>query len=131
MSENTTPTARIHPNDLDTVKTQLIEIVSEYPDGHTYFNSVDGDLAGGVYGCRYVHYDKPGCLIGQLLHRFYGWSLAELACYEGQGVHAILGDQDDVVRYLRYVQERQDRGMTWKDAIEGFDPNTYRSENEY
>lgn len=81
--------------------------------------------------CAYVHGDKPGCIVGQVLHRL-GVPLATLAeCEDStatQAVKHVMGldnvyncdlpsDVRAISGYLRNVQVEQDTGRTWSDAL--------------
>lgn len=73
--------------------------------------------------CQYVHGNRPGCLVGNVLHRA-GVELERLLQVEGFGV----GDVDfqeyldvtcdeGVLDLLSEAQQRQDGGDTWGDSV--------------
>jgi hypothetical protein len=76
--------------------------------------------------CYYVHRDdqgneSPGCIVGQVLHRL-GVPLADLKEAETLGATAAVrlttqGVSDNVSDFLRFVQQKQDRGVTWSKAV--------------
>jgi hypothetical protein len=76
--------------------------------------------------CYYVHHNEdgtesPGCIVGQVLHRL-GVPLAKLKEAETLGATAAVrlttqGVSDNVSDFLRFVQQKQDRGVTWSKAV--------------
>lgn len=78
--------------------------------------------------CYYVHTDEneenpqPGCVIGHALYRL-GVPLWQLADGEGTTAFGVipatttLSDRDPAVAFADRVQERQDHGAKWADAL--------------
>lgn len=103
-------------------KELLAEAVAEKGEDFVYTNrdghEVDSD---GVTPCHYVHDDKPGCIVGNVLHKA-GVPLDELSRFEGQDAQEVTRsvctvEEGDVIRLLSGVQDRQDRGTAWGEAV--------------
>lgn len=101
----------------------LREVVAEVGEDHVY------DPPEGEDGCLYVHGDGPGCIVAHVMVRA-GVSLEELRSVElstpladGTGPYgpgalwARWGDRD-ALRLLFLVQEEQDSGRTWGEAVD-------------
>ncbi|RKN35962.1 hypothetical protein [Streptomyces hoynatensis] len=97
----------------------VLAVADEGPD-HVYEQQAGTDM------CRYTHESLsgtliPGCLIGTALHRL-GVPLERLERYEGEQVLPLLRALGIPVSYaaadpLREVQEAQDDGTPWGEAI--------------
>ena len=106
-----------HPNHIDLVNDQLKALAQEKPD-FTYCEK------GNVMGCFYdrgPNDEEPSdnaCIFGQAFQRL-GIPRSTL-----DGEH---GDRAIVHKFVRshkswvWVQEKQDRGQPWKEAITGLD----------
>jgi hypothetical protein len=84
-------------------------------------------------GCMYVHglieddTLTPGCIIGVWLHRFHGVPLKTLQKYEGESAltlinelvtqNLMVGVEPDVVRLAVHLQQKQDSGRSWSEAL--------------
>lgn len=96
----------------------MAQAVADKPEGYVYQNttSFEGDPA-----CLYSHGDKPGCLVGDVLHRA-GVPLSSLDGWKGSWgsplryrlvrEHGIALDEDAYFT-LRKVQLRQDVREPW------------------
>ncbi|GAA1064712.1 hypothetical protein [Streptomyces asiaticus] len=100
------------------------EVVAENPD-RVY--EAPQHMRDG-YSCYYVHTDEDGnntqagCVVGQALCRL-GVPLSRLAGLEGSTADYVvpetttLSDRDPAVAFANRVQEKQDLGATWADAL--------------
>lgn len=95
-------------------------VVAESPD-RIYVPPANRDVDKGM--CLYSHGDVPGCLVGTVLHRL-GVPLADFQGHEGQPAYAALrelvqvsGHRQRVGRFLDEIQEKQDVGLTWSEAL--------------
>lgn len=99
--------------------------VAEKGADYTYERGEPMDPDEAAPSCLYVHGDKPGCIVGNAMHRL-GIDLATLRESEGrsaggllidlrdkQGYHASMWAQD----FLDAVQHQQDNGDSWGDAV--------------
>lgn len=111
---------------LEAVRAALKDVVSEFGEDHVYVerdkypSHIDPDgPAGG--SCFYVHdSDKgsvPGCLVAQVLHKHFDWSIDQLKDIEGRSAIDIPGLPKDVADYLYRAQEEQDGGASWGYAL--------------
>lgn len=103
------------------------EVVAEQPD-YIYQNPLGHTaISENSVACYYVHDDKPGCVVGAVLHRL-GVPLKYLSDREGlRGDQVALGLTNmspDTAMFLRRVQIGQDRGLTWGDALGRAEMNT-------
>ncbi|MFF3363612.1 hypothetical protein [Streptomyces misionensis] len=102
-------------------KELLAEAVAEKGADYVY-TGPDGEQGNPdrAAECYYVHGQQPGCIVGNVLHRA-GVSLADLAQYEGQAaedpVEQLTKANVAAVRLLISVQELQDRGTPWGEAV--------------
>jgi hypothetical protein len=104
------------------VKTALIEAVAEKGDDYVYTNPDGESATGAAASCYYVHGDKPGCLVGNALHRL-GVPLSALEAHEMRGAYSVAKELIDVTdssstfTMLAEVQDSQDNGAMWGDAL--------------
>jgi hypothetical protein len=97
------------------------DYVYQDPDGRRG-GEVDEDGCPAAVTCRYVHGDKPGCIVGNVLHRA-GVSLSALRDEEGVGAYNSMFERLYVSMpthasdLLAHVQDRQDVGVPWGDAV--------------
>lgn len=104
----------------------LREVVAERPD---YVYAAPPEMTTGAASCFYVHGEgeaaTPGCVVGAVLNRL-GVPLSELAGHEGSPAQRVaeklLETDSDVASMLRQVQEEQDQGTSWGDALAHWDP---------
>lgn len=120
---------------LERVIDEFTQIVDAMPAGYVY-----SPPPGTSGGCLYVHGGsagnplEPGCIIAHWLHRFHQVPLDALAHVEGLAAPNMLvrllatgvlpfdllddlsGAQ--VLKFLQALQSFQDRGRTWRDALE-------------
>lgn len=97
------------------------EVVAEFGEEYTYPASHKrAESESSIPSCVYVHEGCPSCLVGQILHR-HGVSLDELAKNEFRGAWFIAEDlagADAKTRlFLDTVQDKQDGGATWAQAV--------------
>ncbi|MFE5159116.1 hypothetical protein ACFRNT_11390 [Streptomyces sp. NPDC056697] len=104
------------------------EVVAENPE--RVYEAPQHMRIGGQTSaeCYYVHTDvdgenqQPGCVIGHALFRL-GVPLWQLADGEGTTAFGVipatttLSDRDPAVVFANRVQDRQDLGATWADAL--------------
>lgn len=94
----------------------LDNAIAERGADHVYVPDVAGS------SCFYVHGDKPGCIIGHVLHQF-GIPLSELKKVEGKRAALAVDELDIrtekylVSQFLDHVQRAQDNGSPWGDAV--------------
>lgn len=104
---------------LDRAKALAAEVVAEFGGDYKYPNE-HREFHAGVAMCKYVHNEKPSCLVGQILHR-HGVSLTELALNEFRGAWAVtrdlVGPEDDVLKFLEIIQAEQDEEKTWGESL--------------
>lgn len=99
-------------NDHPVVK-EIRRLAAENPD------HVDPNVARGI-PCKYFQDGQPSCIIGHAAHNLYpGRFLDDYECKPG---FLILSDLDPnnpyVVReWADYVQECQDAGKSWSEAV--------------
>ena len=107
--------------EVEQVLTILDQVVAEF--GHDYVYQPPGP---GDFACLYVHgklwYRKPGCLVGQVLHRM-GVPLRELAKNDKNNVAVTSNSfsvpivlHDDTKKVLAEAQRTQDNDQTWGQA---------------
>lgn len=106
---------------------QLVQKVREQAQAHPdKVYAKDPSVTTGVV-CAYAHSSEPGCIIGWALHDL-GWSLDDLRTLdlgEDTGIVDVIRtgeipgiDQgDDEVEWLSEVQNYQDKGKPWGDAV--------------
>lgn len=80
----------------------------------------------GSNQCMYVHSDGPGCIVGYVLHAA-GVSLEALSEHEGTYasnlIYYLLGEEiidsadREATGLLDDIQDRQDAGVPWGDAV--------------
>ncbi len=108
------------------VKELLAEAVAEKGADYVY-TTPEGEPAGPDMEtpCRYVHGDKPGCVVGHVLHKA-GVSLALLEGQEGTDAYGAMRNlwrdgeiefEPPVRQLLNHVQLDQDRGTPWGEAV--------------
>lgn len=100
-------------------------IVAETGEDHVYERIDDGN--DPHRSCWYVHDGQPSCLIGRALHRI-GVPLDLLARNEGTSALSLMEDIGGFSYTVRLaadlaqdVQDGQDKGNTWGDALRVFD----------
>ena len=91
------------------------------PD-YTYVTPGGEDAAVDVM-CSYVDQAKnaPSCIVGHVLYA-HGVTLSELVQYEGESAHktaTAFGASEQVGDMLNRVQELQDTGVPWAEAVKG------------
>ena len=118
---------------LDEVREKLKEIVEEFGEDYKY------EAPGGLGSlCSYRDEDdpeKPGCIVGHLFHKHYpklfkaaveserwGEDIDGFSCLlEGISVPEVPGAQEtfdrESIHYLLSVQNAQDTGVTWGEAV--------------
>lgn len=105
------------------VASMLAEIAQEKPEGYCY-----PKREGGT--CLYFYDGQPDCIIGHLLAKI-GFTVEDVP--QLCSITAICRDHGlpdaynplvasrfttDAVRFMQAVQERQDDGVAWVDAVE-------------
>jgi hypothetical protein len=90
------------------------QVVDEFGPGYIY----PKQAGYGWGGCRYVRDGKPSCLVAQVAVRLDLMSIDALAEHEGTGA-AFLGlpVDSDAEEFLQCVQQYQDQGWSWGDAL--------------
>lgn len=106
-------------------------VVIDFGADHVDLLSVDEDV------CAYVNDGKPSCIVAQILHR-HGVPVTELSKWEGlngsdmgpSGVRTATGyvlerqptsrlvADHRTAQFLGHLQDLQDGGATWGDALE-------------
>lgn len=112
---------------VENVAKALREAVEEKGADYCYINEA-GEVANLENAietqCQYVHTDKPGCIVGNVLHRL-GVPLDILSRYETRPAknvveslyeQGILEFERKALDMLRYAQSYQDNGNSWGDA---------------
>ncbi len=113
----------------DQVVDELKQLAAEKHEGYIYVPP-DGD---DTSSCQYVHgYSEldggngleAGCLVGTWFHRFRGVALQLLQAQEGENADTIVmsllrpGELEPrAANLLKVVQEKQDSGKKWGDAV--------------
>lgn len=108
-------------------KELLAEAVALKGEDYVY-TTPEGDKGSEDYQpvCLYVHGDQPGCIVGHVLHAA-GVPLDNLGRYEGDdatvAIRTLIDDETiasdlTVGRLLRAVQDRQDSGIPWGQAVQ-------------
>jgi len=112
---------------VESVAEALREAVEEKGADYVYTNEAGevANLENAVeIQCQYVHTDKPGCIVGNVLHRL-GVPLYVLSDYETRPARSvveslsgrgILEFERKALDMLRYAQSYQDNGNSWGDA---------------
>lgn len=101
------------------VKQTAEDIVSTKPDDFVYLAPTDEGK------CVYVHEDQPSCLVGQILFR-KGVPLPLMETWDDRHdslitdiLSADAGDiNPDVLVFLNILQNFQDSGNTWTEALD-------------
>lgn len=109
---------------LDKTKELLTEAVAEKGAEYVYTNP-EGVPGGSdsLANCYYVHGSQPGCIVGHVLHKA-GVPLETLTEHETRPAGFVLRSLEDfdldhnTLRLLDDVQERQDRGVPWGEAVQ-------------
>lgn len=111
---------------LESARQALRSVVAEFGEDYVYVEQneypshVDptGDAGGS---CFYVHDSDegsvPGCLVAQVLHKHFDWSIDQLKDIEGRSALDIPGLPSDVADYLYRAQYEQDSGTSWGSAL--------------
>lgn len=105
--------------ELEKVRADLVEIVKE--KGVDYVYPRLSPRGPGRVTCHYIRDGATSCLIGCLLHK-NGVPLETLSAHEGMGVGLIcdvgvFNASTEVVSLLVDVQNSQDNGYTWGEAL--------------
>lgn len=103
--------------------TEIAQIIAARPD-HIY-TTPEFAKTHSSPGCLYAHEAAPGCIIGQWLYTFRGFSLDELRALDGQGsvMELVGGDflpfqlTSRAQMFLRTVQYHQDKRESWSAAL--------------
>lgn len=122
---------------LESARQALKSVVAEFGEDYVYIerseypSHVDpnGDAGGS---CFYVHDSAegsvPGCLVAQVLHKHFDWSVDQLKGIEGRSAIDIPGLPEVVRRYLYVAQSEQDSGTSWGDALSCAERTLHASE---
>lgn len=109
---------------LDRTKELLAEAVALKGADYVY-TTPDGEQGNPDTSpiCSYVHGEEPGCIVGHVLHSA-GIPLAELRGEERndasgalRGLRGTLHYEDGVAELLMAVQQDQDSGVPWGEAL--------------
>ena len=115
---------------LSDAKAMIDEIISEKPVDYSYTEDpktaernagvVNGD--GPSNGCFYAHADgSPGCIVGHVIHKLkpeFDLMSIETAFVAHALDRAGIEWDGPVITYLAEIQQRQDSGITWRNATD-------------
>lgn len=95
-------------------------------EGYVYTSPLGNKAGiGAAIICSYVHGDRPGCIVGNILHEM-GVDLVDMKEHEGDDAIGLLkglrgfGIVSTTIaaeRALQWMQGLQDNGSTWGEAV--------------
>jgi hypothetical protein len=105
----------------DFTSADIVRVINELAEAKPDFIYVDPDGVGGGENanCSYFHGDTPGCIVGHALARFgVGPGVAQEGSSAREVVDYLAASSDtEDLDYMTYVQQRQDEGVSWGEAV--------------